>query len=260
MREEMQLRATMEIPREVRREVLDEICALLLMGVLRLQGAVAPAVDSGDLGRLRDAWARVQSSDDWSVFELRPSDDEAVIESAIARQIGHFQAFDVDPRLAGDGQDLARRIIKWLEFAAEGIRGGSALGPADDVSAEDGYAAGMRRLKAEVYGEAVKCFAKANKRFPGQPRNAAWMAYAIYKDASRPEADRKMQAVQLAEKISRVDRKGDALYVLARIAYDGGDHLDAWTILGRLISLNPKHRRGRRLHDHVSSVLGGESD
>ena len=262
LKEEVLLRSTMEIPREVRREVLDEVCALLLMGVLYLQTAErTQALAPTDLlSKLEADWARIQSSDDWSLFDIEPGGPDLEHESAFARVIGHYQAHEVDPRTPKEGQAHARRIVKRLHRAMENIRNGRALGPADEVSAEDGFAEGMLRLKAEAYAEAAKCFAKANKRFPGQPRNAAWMAFAIYKDASRPAATRKHQAIELAQKVAQVDQKGDALYVLARIAYDGGDHLDAWTQLGRLLGLNPRHRKGRRLYEHVSQLLEGSVD
>jgi len=262
LREEVPLRATLEIPREVRSHVLDEVCALLLMGVLYLQQAArAEAIAPDEQVRLlKETWGRFCVTDDWGLFELKPGDDDAIVESAIARLLGHYQAFEVDPRLAKDGKEAAKRIVKRLHRAAEGIRTGEAIGPVADVPADQGYAEGMRRLKAEVYGEAARCFAKANKAFPGQPRHAAWMAFAIYKDASRPRDGRKKQAVDLCIKAAERDPKGDALYVLGRIAYEEGDHLDCWTQLGRVLRLNPRHRKARRLYDRVSTVLEGSVD
>lgn len=261
-KEEVPLKFALDIPREVRGDVIDEVCALILIGVLYVQRS-GPRTVTEPYDRVRElagAWARVQSTDDWGLFDAQPGIEDHVLDAAVERRLGHFQAFVVDSTLPAQGVALAKRIQKRHTAAAARIRAGEALGPTENITVEDCFMEGMKRLKAEAYGEAVKCFSRANKRYPGQPRNACWMAYAIYKDASRDEAERKAQAIALAEKVSRVDRKGDALYVLARIAYDGGDHLECWTKLGRILVLNPKHKRARKLHKHVSMLLEGSAD
>lgn len=271
-RSKIRLGDTVRMEKSSRMEVLDDLVALEVLGVLALQApkqrSVEPStkaplraarepeprvqVNVGTEQRLSREWDVLRDADDWTVLGCGPGMDAVAVERAARRMASRYRQLSTDRRVSEAGQTTAKNILMRVLEASAAIRSGTAKrSPGKTLSVNDAFGEGLRQIEAGAYDNAVKCFAVAQKEHPLAAKNTAWLGFALYHDYTR-DLTRQRKAMKLIEKALEMgNSNGDAGYVMARILHGEGELVRAWNYLDKVIAKHPQHAEATALRASI---------
>lgn len=263
---------TVRFEREVRMQVLDEVCALIVLDVVRLQAPVArparPArtrapvaqvevkVDAATARRILREVEQLADADDWTVLGCSPSMPKERVVQAAERMLARYTAYASHPRLAGEAQDAARRIVARVDRALTNVQRGKASRTGSTLTPAIAFPEGKAQVEQGEFANAVKCFAVAHQAEPMSAKNMAWLGFALYFDETRPITSRQGKGRRFLDKALQMGTcPGDANYLMAKVLYADGELVRAWNHLDAALRAEPTHRAARELHTTIQREI-----
>ncbi|MCP4918456.1 MAG: hypothetical protein GY913_16245 [Proteobacteria bacterium] len=273
-RKSIRLGDTVRLDRELRMLVLDEVCTLIALDVIRLHvPAQRPAEQPSEVTRRPATVARVkvdasterrllrevrllENADDWTVLGLGPAQDRERVEQACSRMESRYAAFADHPRLSSKARDAASRILARVHVASRNVLAGKGKSQGPSVAPALAFPEGKAQVAQGDFTQAAACFSVARQAQPMSGQVLAWLGFAIYFDSSRPITTRQGKGRRFIDKaLSMGTAPGEANYLLARILHDEGGLVRAWNHVDAALRAEPTHVEANELHTSVQREI-----
>lgn len=270
--DKLPLGGLIRMDRSQRQDVLQELAALVAMGLFDVERLDKPieakskkprnhhhveAIYSSNgpapmrekesdpvlVRRLRRELELVREADDFTLLGLSARSSQEDVQTQGNRLVRRFQKL-VNSRSTGEpARTLANRMLTKVVDATERVQSGKARrGTTAEISPANALSEGRAQLQRGDFTTAAKCFAVARNHEPFNATNVAWLGWAIFNDPSRDGPARRERGRKLLDEAEGLGGgQGDAAFLQARADIIEGDLVRAWTRLEEVVKANPQH-------------------